>query len=274
MAAADEYVSVPFLGGKLLDPELVGDAVPVVIATCGAYNPIHTGHLAMFEEAKRALESGLTRPPCIQRSIRVVGGFLSPVNDAYGKAGLAPFADRRELCEAALADNTWITCDAWEGQQRAYVRSYVVLSRVQACVKAHYASIGTDAAKRVADNVQLVFVCGADLFESFYKPGCWELGLLQKIFTEMLILVFRREGSLDPMETIAHSEPLTHKASPGVTLDMKRYTDRVCVLVAMEDKCASSTLVRKLLGEGASVSDLVPRADVLAPLLARIYGAK
>jgi nicotinamide mononucleotide adenylyltransferase len=269
----EQYVDVPFDASKLLTPEQIGDdEVPLVLATCGSFNPIHTGHIAMFDKARVALESGLaTWPKVTTQQPRVVGGFLSPVNDAYGKAGLAPVGPRLEICQLALRSHPWLNVDPWEGMQHRYQRTYTVLSRIHKKVREHYASLGTPAGDRVARDVQLVFVCGADLFMSFYRPGCWELGLLKRIFQEMLFYVVAREGSEDPVETMKKAEPLTHKDSPGVVLDMSQFADRVAVMEVLADKCASSTLVRTLVSSGQPVDGLVP--ELCLPAILSVYFA-
>ena len=46
-----------------------------VLLTTGALNPIHRGHVAMFDRARDALEA--------EYGLDVVGGFLSPSHDTY-----------------------------------------------------------------------------------------------------------------------------------------------------------------------------------------------
>ena len=52
-----------------------------MLLSTGALNPVHLGHVAMFDRARDALES--------QHGFEVVGGFLSPSHDTYlsGKYG-------------------------------------------------------------------------------------------------------------------------------------------------------------------------------------------
>lgn len=241
--------------------EIPSGTTPVVIAACGSFNPIHTGHLAMFEEARAALESresGFGDLP--NAALTVVGGFMSPVNDAYGKAGLAPFSHRLRLCELSVGGNSWISVDPWEGLQPENQRSYTVLSHILKEVKSFYADQGPEG-QVIAQELQIIFLCGADLFESFYKPGVWRLALLERIFAEMLIVAICREGSRDPREAMATAAPLTHKDEPGVRLDMSQFQGRVGIVRALAGKCASSTLVRQLIAEGKPVDEsLVPAA--------------
>lgn len=63
----------------------------------------------------------------------VWGGIMSPVSDAYGKAGLAPWQQRVAMCEAAAAGHPHVVCDAWEACQPEYTRTLVVLRHIQVC---------------------------------------------------------------------------------------------------------------------------------------------
>jgi nicotinamide mononucleotide adenylyltransferase len=46
-----------------------------VLLTTGALNPVHRGHVAMFDKARVSLEAAF--------GLEVVGGFLSPSHDLY-----------------------------------------------------------------------------------------------------------------------------------------------------------------------------------------------
>jgi nicotinamide mononucleotide adenylyltransferase len=66
-------------------------------------------HTRIFETARdhlRAHEDVL--------KLRVIGGFISPVHEAYGKKGLAPAPDRIEMVRRALVSSDWVACDEWE----------------------------------------------------------------------------------------------------------------------------------------------------------------
>lgn len=109
----------------------------------------------------------------------------------------------------------------------------------------------------LANNIELYFLCGGDLFESFYHSGVWDLSLLEKIFREFRLLVVAREGSKDPFEIIAsHLEPLTHPSTPDAKLDLRLYRDRVHV-IRIRANTISSTQVRDSVRAGASVDEMV-----------------
>jgi hypothetical protein len=126
-----------------------GQREPVVIVACGSFSPPTLMHLRLFEDAKDRLES--------TGKYAVIGGYLSPVHDAYGKASLVdmhhrlnmcqvrePVASSRHACaranllraclpawairvQAAVEDSSWLMVDAWECSQSAWTRSALVL---------------------------------------------------------------------------------------------------------------------------------------------------
>ena len=251
MAAVPVPEGYAFPAAKLLAPEQINaisaDAPVGVLATCGSYNPIHTGHTAMFDAGRVALE---------KQGVVIAGGFLSPVSDHYKKDGLAPFAPRMKICDAALSKNAWVAADPWEGMQPQYTRSYIVLSHIMESVKATYAGMG-DAGQAIVPRLRIYFLCGGDLFETFYKPGVWVLSLLKKIFSEFFLCCVVREGSANPHDVMAKSEPLTHKDEPGVELDMAQFTDRVVIATIDPPNNSSSTEVRKLIAAGAPFGAMV-----------------
>jgi nicotinamide mononucleotide adenylyltransferase len=78
--------------------------VAVLVAT-GSFNPPTYMHLRMFELAKDELQ---------QRGYSVLGGYMSPVNDAYKKKGLLSAAHRIRLCELACESSSFVMVDRWE----------------------------------------------------------------------------------------------------------------------------------------------------------------
>lgn len=56
---------------------------------------------------------------------------MSPVGDAYAKPGLAPAADRLEMCRLACRSSGLAMVDGWEADQPGYTRTLAVLRHVQ-----------------------------------------------------------------------------------------------------------------------------------------------
>merc|ERR1712195_374216 len=87
----------------------------VVLLACGAYNPLHWGHLEILKLAKYGVEaSGAT----------VIGGFMSPAFDEYVKRkgdstgeSWAGAVDRLDMVQLATIDSDWLCPYAWEALQ-------------------------------------------------------------------------------------------------------------------------------------------------------------
>jgi nicotinamide mononucleotide adenylyltransferase len=60
-------------------------------------------------------------------SFQILGGYFSPVSDAYNKPGLAPADHRVRMCELALDHSDWLMVDPWESQQLTFQRTALVL---------------------------------------------------------------------------------------------------------------------------------------------------
>jgi nicotinic acid mononucleotide adenylyltransferase len=46
-------------------------------------------------------------------TLRSCTGIISPVHDAYGKAGLAKAAHRLAMCERAVERSPWVSVSRW-----------------------------------------------------------------------------------------------------------------------------------------------------------------
>ena len=62
---------------RMDDPE----KTPLLLVACGSFSPITYLHLRMFEMAADYVK--------FSTDFELIGGYLSPVSDAYRKAGLA-----------------------------------------------------------------------------------------------------------------------------------------------------------------------------------------
>lgn len=83
-----------------------------VLLTTGALNPVHRGHVAMFDKTRGSLEA--------EFGLEVVGGFLSPSHDQYllgkyhDRSKFFPAAKRLAMCAAATSDHPFLAVGAWE----------------------------------------------------------------------------------------------------------------------------------------------------------------
>ncbi|KAH9652321.1 Nicotinamide/nicotinic acid mononucleotide adenylyltransferase [Citrus sinensis] len=149
-------MDVPLPLEKLsLESKTQGKTYVVLVAT-GSFNPPTFMHLRMFELARDALNS---------EGYCVIGGYMSPVNDAYKKRGLISAEHRINLCNLACKSSDFIMVDPWEANQSSYQRTLTVLSRVK--------NFLIEAGLISRESLKVMLVCGSDLLESFAIPGFW-----------------------------------------------------------------------------------------------------
>jgi nicotinic acid mononucleotide adenylyltransferase len=122
---------------------------PVVLLSTGGFVPVHQGHVAMMEAARRAVDEA-------DDGRRVVGGYLSPAHDDYIrlKCGSVdvPVSERLVRADAVVARTGWLSIDPWEALGRRVAVNYTdVTARLEASLRHH-----------VDPAVEVVYVCGAD----------------------------------------------------------------------------------------------------------------
>lgn len=235
-----------FEHSKLIPPkEVPQGAIPCAIISCGSYNPIHTMHIGNFHFASKALVEAAKMQG---ETLVVVGNVISPVNDKYGKANLAPFAHRYALCQLATKNEPHMIVDPWEGIQPINVRTYYVLKHL------------ADSCRELYPDLRIYFVCGADLFESFFKPGVWDITLLRALVSEFRLLVIERDGSKTPLDCIrSFNAPLRSDKDPSVELDLLKYQHNFTAITVPPNDL-SSTKIRKIIAneiEG-KLTDVMP----------------
>lgn len=74
--------------------------------------------------------AGMKDVSVVKRGYDVMGGYMSPVNDAHKKKDLANASHRVEMCKLASDTSDIIMIDEWEARQSTYQRSLVVLNRI------------------------------------------------------------------------------------------------------------------------------------------------
>ncbi|KAI9115632.1 hypothetical protein K1719_013301 [Acacia pycnantha] len=162
----------------------------VVLVATGSFNPPTFMHLRMFELARDALNS---------EGYCIIGGYMSPVNDAYKKKGLVSAEHRIHLCHLACKSSEFIMVDPWEATQGTYQRTLTVLSRVQNCI--------CEAGLVPRESVKVMLVCGSDLLHSFGIPGVWISEQVKAICKDYGIVCIRRGGQ-DVEKTISDNDIL------------------------------------------------------------------
>ncbi|XP_073309344.1 nicotinamide/nicotinic acid mononucleotide adenylyltransferase-like isoform X2 [Primulina huaijiensis] len=151
--------------------------VYVVLVATGSFNPPTYMHLRCFEIARDALNS---------QGFCVIGGYISPVNDAYKKKDLLPAQHRVTMCDLACRSSNFIMVDSWEASQDTYQRTLTVLSRVRTSL--------CESGCVSHESLKVMFLCGSDLLESFNVPGVWIREQVKTICRDFGLVCIRRDG--------------------------------------------------------------------------------
>ncbi|KAL8264250.1 hypothetical protein R6Q59_022380 [Mikania micrantha] len=198
----------------------------VVLVSTGSFNPPTFMHLRLFELARDALNS---------KGFHVVGGYMSPVNDAYNKKGLLPAGHRISMCQLACKSSEFIMVDTWEAKQSSFQRTLTVLSRIR--------SFFCDSGMIPNAFLKVMLVCGSDLLESFGTPGAWIPEQVRTIIRDYGVVCIRREGQ-DIEKIISNDEIL------------REYKSNIEVVNEIVPNRISSTIVRDCISRGLSVKYL------------------
>ncbi len=77
------------------------DCTHVVLLACGSYSPPTIMHTRIFETARDFLHINQS-----ERKIQIVGGFMSPVHELYGKKSLCDSAFTPHRVELVMPDHS------------------------------------------------------------------------------------------------------------------------------------------------------------------------
>ncbi|OTA77064.1 hypothetical protein M434DRAFT_87779 [Hypoxylon sp. CO27-5] len=216
------------------DPE----RTPLVLVACGSFSPITYLHLRMFEMANDYAR--------INTSYEVVGGYLSPVSDAYKKAGLAEARHRVRMCELAAEEtSSWLMVDPWEALQPDYMPTAKVLDHFEYEIN-HVLNGILAADGETRKPVKIMLLAGADLIGTMSTPGVWAEKDLDHILGNFGAMIVERSGT-DMDEALAN---------------LKQYEDNIHVIAQMIQNNVSSTKIRLFLRRDMSVQYLIPQSVI------------
>lgn len=103
----------------------------------------------------------------------VVAGYLSLVNDAYKKPGLAPACHRYEMCKLACDETSdWLMVDPWEASQKEYAPTARVLDHFDHELNQVRGGV-VCASTGQRRPVRIVLLAGSDLIQTMSEPGLW-----------------------------------------------------------------------------------------------------
>lgn len=158
---------------------------PLVLVSCGSFSPITYLHLRMFEMCKDwALR---------ETNFEIVGGFLSPVSDAYKKQGLTTADHRIEMSRLAVQESGWIMVDDWEAVKRDYTRTALVLDHFDEEINQKRGGIKTSSGEH--KSVRIALLSGADLLDTMSHPGVWAHEDLDHILGRYGAFIIERSGT-------------------------------------------------------------------------------
>lgn len=120
--------------------------------------------------------------------LRVVGGILSPVSDAYGKASLIESRHRVEMCRLACEEDDLISVDDWEASQPQWTLTLQVLNHINDELKQD---------DPLCSQVKVMLLAGSDLVEGFRNETVWSPESVQGILNYGLVIIERSE-QFDP----------------------------------------------------------------------------
>ncbi|KID92983.1 nicotinamide-nucleotide adenylyltransferase 2 [Metarhizium guizhouense ARSEF 977] len=170
-----------------------------------------------------------------------VGGYLSPVSDAYKKKGLAPANHRIRMCEIA-AENTskWLMVDPWEALSPTYIPTARVLDHFD--YEINHVMGGIECSDGTRKPAKIVLLAGADLIQTISTPDIWDAQDVDHILGNFGVFVLERTGTeLD-----------------SALAALKPWEKNIHVIRQVVTNDISSTKVRLLLKRDMSIDYLIP----------------
>lgn len=194
----------------------------------------------MFELAKDHFEKVLSNDG---HKFVIEKGIFSPTNDKYGeKRNILKASIRVNMIKIGIINakvNDWIFCDDWETKQSDWVPTINALNHQQQLIDAEYKDVDSDKKPTIK------LLCGADLIQSFAKPGLWKSQDIEDIVSKFGLVIISRVGA-DAAKFIDGHEVL-NKYKKCIELINEPITNSI-----------SSTLIRQQVKEGKSIKYFVP----------------
>lgn len=208
---------------------------PLALVACGSFSPVTFLHLRMFEMA-----SDFVR---FNTDFEVIGGWLSPVSDAYKKVGLAAGHHRVNMCAAAVEHSSWLMVDAFETAVRnadnepVYVPTARVLNHFD-----HELNTVLGGTWGEGQKVKICLLAGSDLIQTMSTPNLWSPTDLDIILGQYGAFIIERSGT-DVEEALG---------------SLRQYENNIWVISQVIQNDVSSTKVRLFLKKELSVRYLIP----------------
>ncbi|EGG10038.1 uncharacterized protein MELLADRAFT_71032 [Melampsora larici-populina 98AG31] len=229
---------------------------PLVFVACGSFSPVTFLHLRMFEMARDHAR--------VHTEFEVVGGYLSLVNDAYKKPGLAASIHRYKMCEIACEETSdWLMVDPWEARQIEYSPTARVLDHFDHQLNGlanGVVSVQTGQRKPI----RIILLAGSDLIQTMSEPGLWAEEDLHHILSRYgCYIIERAESEIDQS---LFSPSSVHSRSP-----LSLYKHQIYMVPQLVRNDVSSTKVRLFVRKGMSIEYLIPSGVIKYIKLHSLY---
>ncbi|KAI9871328.1 MAG: hypothetical protein M1830_003022 [Pleopsidium flavum] len=231
-AATDDTNTYVFPHTRLKRVMNDSSKTPLLLVACGSFSPITYLHLRMFEMAADYVK--------FNTEFEIIGGYLSPVSDAYRKAGLASAEHRIRMCEIAVDQTSnWLMVDPWEAKKE-YKPTAVVLDHFDHEINVVRGGVETYTGEQKP--VRVALLAGADLIQTMSTPGIWSDKDLDHILGRYGTFIVERTGT-DIDDALASLQP---------------WKANIHVIQQLIQNDVSSTKIRLFLKREMSVQYLVP----------------
>ncbi|ORY61308.1 uncharacterized protein BCR38DRAFT_347742 [Pseudomassariella vexata] len=229
-----------FPSSRLQTTDVEAGKIPLVLVACGSFSPITILHLRMFSHAYDYVKANT--------NFTVVGAYLSPVSDAYKKAGLASSTHRLRMAELAAEEinNTtdFLMVDEWEAVQPAYMPTAKVLDHFEHEINDVIGGVeNTNGQKQP---VRIALLAGSDLIQTMSAPGVWSQDDLAHILGKYGAFVIERAGT-DIQEALG---------------SLKEWEDNIYYIPQLITNEVSSTKIRLAIKRWMNIDYLVPATVV------------
>ncbi|KAH9879709.1 hypothetical protein IAQ61_001528 [Plenodomus lingam] len=206
---------------------------PLVLISCGSFSPPTNLHLRMFEEAADYCE--------FETNYEVIGGFFSPVGDAYKKAGLASAQHRINMSRIAVEDSSkWIGVDPWEPLHKEYLPTVKVLDHFEYELNEVMGGIAPEGGEK--RHIHVALLAGADLIQTMSTPGLWAPEDLSRILGYYGAFILERSGTdID-----------------DALVSLQQYRENIHVIPQLIQNDVSSTKIRLFRKRGKSIRYYIP----------------
>lgn len=211
---------------------------PLILVACGSYSPITILHLEMFELAQRHVQQA-------EPGFEVVGNYLSPCSDTYGKSSLVAAHHRIEMCKMAIQERqSNVMIDEWEILRRdsqgnpVYTPTHDVLLRLDDQINNILGGIQTPEGDFV--KAKIVLLIGADLALTMSNVKSWPVSDIEILLGQFGAFVVERPTQCGIKEAIE---------------SLSKYHHNIWVVPSFEND-VSSTKVRAQIQSGEPVLDI------------------